>query len=161
MKKAFIRLIIFIVITSCTGCEYEEIDVPDICGIYTGARAYKALKDEKMSIDIKSISSSGLAGTITYSNSNQQYTTAFTGQWKESGSGADVYFYEYDTVEKLNVAKVPLFVYQGYISNAVIAGSCSFISSGCYNYEFNAMKTPPEAEVPIQDPAEPVLPDYE
>jgi hypothetical protein len=25
-------------------------------------------------------------------------------------SGADVYFYEYDTVEKLNVAKVPLFV---------------------------------------------------
>lgn len=161
MRKAANLIILFITITLFSGCMYEEIDVPDICGIYTGARAYKALKDEKMSIDIKSVSKKGISGTITYSNTGQQYTTAFTGEWKESGSGADVNFHEDEVIEKLNVTSVPLFVYQGGVSKGEIAGSCTFITTGRYTYEFNAKKKPAEAEVPIEDPAEPVLPDYE
>lgn len=161
MRKAANLTILFITMTLVSGCMYEEIDVPDICGIYTGARTYSALKDEEMSIDIKAISKKGIKGTITYYNTNQQYTTSFTGEWKECGSGADIYFYEKEAVEKVNVTSVSLCAYQGKVKKRKIRGSLTFLNSENYIYEYRAEKTPPEAEIPIEDPVEPVLPDYE
>ncbi len=144
-KNIFLIGILFLL----TGCIYEEMDVPDICGLYRGTRSYTHISNEEVCLDIMEISKDGLSGKITYSNEKYCYITSFSGDWSETDKGVEFIFHEKKVLYRShqNLTTTRLY-YKGKIKRGKMSGRTSYSGNFLYSYLFSLQEVESELDTP-------------
>lgn len=138
MKRRLFFMIIFIAqVIMLTGCLYEDMMPPDICGIYKGTRTLKYFPGEMVILDIQEINEKGISGIMSYVNDTSLYSVSFEGEWCESDSAVDIYFTEKTVLARINYTVAPLYSYRASISSGFLDGTYKISNR---TYDFTARK---------------------
>lgn len=143
MKHRLFVMIIFVVqVAMLTGCLYEDMMPPDICGIYKGTRTLKYFPGEVVILDIQEVNEKGISGTMSYASDTSLYSVSFEGEWRESDSSVDIHFTEKAVLARINYTVAPLYSYRASISSGFLDGTYKISNR---TYDFTAKRQTSEA----------------
>ncbi len=140
--RLFLLIIFFAQAAMLTGCLYEYMMPPDICGIYKGTRTLKYFPGEVVILDIQEVNEKGISGTMSYVSDTSLYSVSFEGEWRESDSSVDIHFTEKTVLARINYTVAPLCSYRASISSGFLDGTYTISNR---TYDFSARRQTSEA----------------